>query len=204
MPKWKPPVTNDRSETWTWIDDDGHVLATVSREEDRWVVKSTAAHGLDGRGRVGEASSRREATACYSSCRGAEMGLSEAKRVLQWEVVKQALLDANVDQEVLDLVERARHVSDVVQGMTGVLLGVADGTKPKNYVKIEMVGLAAPFERAYVERVRPGGSTSHEIRMLLRDRLVHVRRGLVEEPLHEALVISLVRGIDEDLAKEAP
>jgi hypothetical protein len=132
------------------------------------------------------------------------MGLSEAKRVLQWEVVKQALLEAHVDQEVLDLVEQARDMYDVVQGMTRILLGVSDGTKAKNYVKVEVVGLTAPFERAYVELVRPGGSTSHELRTLLRDRLVHVRRCLVEEKLLEGLVTGMVQGIDEDLAKEAP
>jgi len=81
MPKWKGP--SGHSETWTWVDDDGHVLATVSREEDHWVVKSTAAHGLDGRGRVGEAPSRREATAMLTYDRLTRTAQESERRKLQ-------------------------------------------------------------------------------------------------------------------------
>lgn len=56
MPSWKSPPPRDPNETWTWLDDDGYALATVSREGDHWVAQSAAA------GRIGEAASRREAT----------------------------------------------------------------------------------------------------------------------------------------------
>lgn len=57
MPSWKLPLPRDPLETWTWVDDDGYVLASVYREGDHWVAQSAAA------GRLGEAASRREATA---------------------------------------------------------------------------------------------------------------------------------------------
>jgi hypothetical protein len=132
------------------------------------------------------------------------MSLSDAKRVLQWNVVMEALAAAGVDAETVALVESAQQCHIVVQTMTSVLLGAADAKHAKNYVKVEMVGLVVPFERAYVELVRPGGKTSHELRELLRDRLTRVRRMLAECDLTDAGREGIVAGIDEDLATEAP
>lgn len=134
------------------------------------------------------------------------MGLSDAKRLLQWNCVTAALADAGVDAEIMSLVEHAWHIDDTCHSMARVLIGGADAKQTKNYVKVEMTGMGAPFERAYVELVRPGGKTSHELRELLRDRLTHVRRLLADrrtfekESCHDGLIAA----IDEDLATEAP
>lgn len=132
------------------------------------------------------------------------MGLSDAKRMLQWGVVTEALADAEVGAEVIALVEHARAVDETVQMMALGLLGGADAKQVKNYIKIEMVGMTPPFERAYVELVKPGGKTSHELRELLRDRLTHVRRLLAEGKPNDGLRDGIIQGIDEDLALEAP
>lgn len=132
------------------------------------------------------------------------MGLSEARRVLQWNVVIEALAAAGVDAETVAMVEQARHVGDVVQSMAQVLLGTADSKQAKNYVKVEMVGLIAPFERAYVELVRPGGRTSHELRELLRERLEHVRATLANGSPSDGTRQGLLEWIDEALVAEAP
>lgn len=132
------------------------------------------------------------------------MGLSDAKRMLQWGVVTEALADAEVGAEVIALVEHARAVDETVQMMALGLLGGADTKQAKNYIKIEMVGMTPPFERAYVELVKPGGKTSHELRELLRDRLAHVRRLLAEGKPNDGLRDGIIQGIDEDLALEAP
>lgn len=132
------------------------------------------------------------------------MSLSDARRVLQWSVVMEALEAAEVDAETIAIVEHARHVDETVNSMARVLLGGADASATKNYVKVEMVGMVPPFERAYVELVRPGGKTSHELRELLRDRLNIVRRVLAVSVEDEALRKGIFAGIDEDLAKEAP
>lgn len=127
------------------------------------------------------------------------MSLKDAKRLLQWNVVMEALSAAEVDAETVAMVEQARHVSDVAHSLTTVLLGTADAKQTKNYVKVEMVGLIAPFERAYVELVRPGGKTSHELREMLRDRLKNLREWFAARGVED-----VVQGIDETLAAEAP
>jgi hypothetical protein len=132
------------------------------------------------------------------------MSLSDAKRTLQWNIVMEALADAGVDSETVKLVESSRDASKVFHPMAGMLMGSADVAHAKNYVKVEMVGLIPPFERAYVELVRPGGKTSHELRELLRDRLTHVRKLLAEGDPTDARREGLIQGIDEDLATEAP
>lgn len=132
------------------------------------------------------------------------MSLSDAKRMLQWKVVTEALVEANVDPEIVELVERARAVEEVVHAMAHTLLGVADAKQAKNYVKVEMVGMIPPFEKAYVELIRPGGKSSHELRELLRDRLTHVRHLLSQGQPNDGLREGLIQGIDEDLATEAP
>lgn len=132
------------------------------------------------------------------------MSLSDARRELQWTAVMDTLAAADVDADTIKLVELARDASTLVHGLTGMLLGGADKQAAKNYVKFEMVGLIAPFERAYVELVRPGGKTSHELRELLRSRLEHVRALLSEGPPTDGLRQGLIEGIDEDLAREAP
>jgi hypothetical protein len=132
------------------------------------------------------------------------MGLSDAKRMLQWGVVTEALADAEVGAEVIALVEHARAVDETVHMMALGLLGGADTKQAKNYIKIEMVGMTPPFERAYVELVKPGGKTSHELRELLRDRLTHVRRLLADGKPNDGLREGIIQGIDEDLAAEAP
>lgn len=132
------------------------------------------------------------------------MSLSDAKRELQWSVVMAALADADVDADTVKIVEESRNASRVRHSMASMLMGAADATQAKNYVKVEMVGLVPPFERAYVELVRPGGKTSHEMRELLRDQLVHVRRTLAEGDPSSGRRAGLLDGIDEVLAKEAP
>lgn len=132
------------------------------------------------------------------------MSLSEARRILQWNVVMEALASAGVDAETIGVVENARAVDRTVMSAAHVLLGIADGKQAKNYVKVEMSGMTPPFDRAYVELIRPGGRTSHELRELLRERLVHVRRLLAESCPRDAVREGIVLGIDEDLAAERP
>ena len=132
------------------------------------------------------------------------MGLREAKRMLQWKVVMEALADAGVDAETLALVESARFVNETVHMMASALLGGADTKQAKNYIKVDMIGMIPPFERAYIELIRPAGKTSHELRELLRDRLTNVRRQLSAGTLPDWLREGLIQGIDEDLSAEAP
>lgn len=131
------------------------------------------------------------------------MSLSDAKRVLQWNVVMEALAEAGVDAETVAMVESARQAGDIAQSLARTLLGGADTKQAKNYVKVEMTGLVAPFERAYVELVRPGGKTSHELRELLRDNLERVRAALLDGAF-ESQRAAVVAWIDEALAMEKP
>lgn len=108
------------------------------------------------------------------------MSLSDAKRVLQWNVVMAALAEAGVDPDTTALVEQARSASDLFQSMAQLMLGGAEIQQAKNYVKFEMTGLTLPFDRAYIELVRPGGKTSHELRGVLRACLVEVHGRLME------------------------
>lgn len=132
------------------------------------------------------------------------MSLSDAKRTLQWNVVMEALAAAGVDADTVALVESSRDASRVFHSMASMLMGAADVAHAKNYVKVEMTGLVVPFERAYVELVRPGGKTSHELREMFRDRLTHVRKLLAEGSPHDWLREGIIQGIDEDLAADAP
>lgn len=132
------------------------------------------------------------------------MSLLHARQELQWQVVMSALAEAEADAETIKLVESARDAHRVFHSMTSMLLSTADATKPKNYVKFEITGLVAPFERAYVELCRPGGKTSHELRELMRDRLHHVRHLLISGPPTDALREGMIEGINETLAVEAP
>jgi hypothetical protein len=116
----------------------------------------------------------------------------------------EALASAGVDAETVKLVESAKTVDETINALARTLLGGADTKQAKNYVKVEMVGMIPPFERAYVELVRPGGKTSHELRELLRDRLVHIRRLLSEGTPTDGLREGVIQGIDADLALEAP
>lgn len=129
------------------------------------------------------------------------MSLSDARRLLQWNVVMEALAAAEVDTDTIALIESARQAGDLIHSLANTLLCSADAKQAKNYVKVEMIGLIAPFERAYVELVRPGGKTSHELRELLRDQLRRVKRALLGDAPDCAEVISW---IDETLAAEAP
>jgi hypothetical protein len=124
--------------------------------------------------------------------------------MLQWKVVTEALTAAGVDTETMALVEHARATDETVNMAAQVLLRSADEKQAKNYVKVEMIGLVPPFERVYVELVRPGGKTSHELRELLRDRLCHVRTALIAGTPTDAFREGLCEGIAEDLATEAP
>lgn len=132
------------------------------------------------------------------------MSLSAAKRLLQWKVVTGALESTGVDAEVLALVEHARLTDETVHLMARALLGSADAERVKNYIKVEMAGMLPPFERAYVELIRPNGKTSHELRELLRNRLIHVRQLLSEGLFTEGLREGMIKEIDEALAVEAP
>lgn len=132
------------------------------------------------------------------------MSLSDAKRVLQWRIVTEALTEAGVDAETLAMVEHAQHVSTIVNVMAQTLVGTSDVKQAKNYIKVEMVGLIPPFERAYVELVRPGGKTSHELLEMMRDCLDHTREMLSHGAPTDGLRQGLIDLIDEALAKEAP
>ena len=132
------------------------------------------------------------------------MSLRDAQRLLRWNVVTEALTAAGVDGETIAMVEQSRQAGDLAQGMAAMLIGGADKKQAKNYVKFEMVGLVSPFERVYVELVRDGGKTSHELRNLLRDKLARARSLLAEGPLLEPLRAALLASIDEVLAAEAP
>lgn len=132
------------------------------------------------------------------------MSLGDAKRALQWNVVTEALAAAEVDAEVIELVEHARAVNEIIQSMTSMLLSCSDSKQVKNYIKVEMTGMLPPFERAYIELIRPSGKTSHELRNLLRDRLTHVRYLLSKGQPTDGLREGIIQGIDEDLATEAP
>lgn len=132
------------------------------------------------------------------------MSLADAKRTLQWSVAIEALKDAEVGADVIAIVEKARAVDDTVHMMARALVGGSDAKQAKNYIKVEMVGLYPPFERAYVELTRPNGKTSHELREMMRDRLTHVRGMLAVGPPTDALREGLIEGIEETLAAEAP
>jgi hypothetical protein len=133
------------------------------------------------------------------------MSLADAKRLLQWKVVSEALADAEVDADTRKAVEHAWHVDDIFHSIASTLIGTADVKQAKNYVKVEIVGLALPFERIYLEVTRPDGKTSHELREMLRDKLVQARhyvdgsngRGMPEPDKFAAQ-------IDELLALESP
>lgn len=136
--------------------------------------------------------------------------MSDAKRALQWAIVDEALHDARVDADTIALVKHAREVDDAVHAMAQMLNVGVDASKPKNYLKVELVGMLPPFDRAYVELVRPGGMTSHELRTVLRERLMHVRSRLDDmirrrdDVNVDAYLAGLVSGIDDDLVKEQP
>lgn len=132
------------------------------------------------------------------------MSLQDAKRLLQWNVVMSALADADIDAETIAVVESARHTSEIVKALAGTLQASADAKQAKNYVKVDMVGMVAPFDRAYIELVRPGGKTSHELRELLRSRLQHVRNCLTSDDILDVFRADLIQSIDEDLTAEAP
>ncbi len=133
------------------------------------------------------------------------MSIEDAKRELQWHVVREALAAAGVDDDLVVMVERAKAIEITVHAMARTLTGAADTSQARNYVKVEMVGLIPPFDRAYVELVRPGGKTSHELREMMRDRLEHVKRCLLDPSIdNEAFRRGIIMGIDLDLSKETP
>lgn len=132
------------------------------------------------------------------------MSFSNAKRLLQRRVVTEALDEAGVDDEIIKSVEHAFDVDDTIQMLGQALLGGADQKQVKNYIKVEMVGMHPPFERTYIELIRPGGKTSHELRELLRDRLTHIRRLLDKGKPDDFRNQNMIQGIDETLAAEAP
>lgn len=122
--------------------------------------------------------------------------------------VLDALKAAGVDEETVAMVAKARSVDDVFAAMVTMLVGTADQTAAKNYGSFEIHGSVLPFERIYVEALKPGGKTSHELRELLRRRLDHVKRHLEMldrgDSLSPATVAGLISGIDDDLKLEAP
>lgn len=131
------------------------------------------------------------------------MSLRDAKRLLHWNVVMEALAAADVGPEITAMVEAARQAGDVAQAMGAMLIGSADTKQTKNYVKVEMVGLVAPFERVYVELIRVDGKTSHERRVILADKLAAVRCYLaVGSPL-DTLRLGMIEDLDKILAEEA-
>lgn len=129
------------------------------------------------------------------------MGLRDAKEELQWGVVTEALRAADVDADTMNMVEQARNSYRVFHSLGSMLIGSADQKQAKNYVKVEMHGLISPFERVYVELVRPDGKTSHELREMLRGGFVRVRNLLARGTESTSQVIE---EIDEMLASEAP
>jgi hypothetical protein len=51
---------------------------------------------------------------------------------------------------------------EMLQASMRELVMRADETAARNYMSIQMVGLPAPFDRATIELIRPGGKTPHE------------------------------------------
>lgn len=132
------------------------------------------------------------------------MSLASAKRMLQWKVITEALAECELDPELIALVDQARAIQETVLMVASSLIGGADQKQIKNYIKVEMVGMTPPFDRAYVELHKPGGKTSHELRELLRDRLTHIRRCLMDGPPQDAFLRGMILGIEETLELEAP
>lgn len=131
------------------------------------------------------------------------MGLSEAKSALQWNAVFEALAAAGIDTDTVELVKKFRSLSVIVESAASLLQGSTDTAHAKNYIKVELVGMLPPFDRAYVELIRPGGKSSHALRELLRNRLVHVHTLLSEGTPLPALREGIMLGIAEDLAAES-
>jgi hypothetical protein len=51
---------------------------------------------------------------------------------------------------------------EMLQASIHELQSRADETAARNYMSIQMVGIQAPFDRATIELIRPGGKTPHE------------------------------------------
>src|ERR1700750_1144333 len=102
------------------------------------------------------------------------MEVDEVKSEAQWNVVMEALAAANVSTETVELVRKYRALSSLIESAGILLQKSADVEHAKNYIKIDMVGMLPPFDRAYIELLRPEGKSSHELRLLLRKRLKHI------------------------------
>lgn len=133
------------------------------------------------------------------------MSLEDARQMLRWNTVMEALVLAKVDAETIEMVKGARDTAIMVHSMASALLICADRERPRNYIKVDMVGMLPPFDRAYIELIRPGGKTSHELRELLRDRLMIARRWISDNLLiGEEDRSKRIQAIDDVLAVESP
>lgn len=133
------------------------------------------------------------------------MSLRDGQRLLRWNAVMAALEAAGLDEETVDMVKSARVSGDTVNAFVDLLIGSADTKAAKNYVKVDVVGLIAPFERAYVELIRPGGKSSHELREMMRVRLLHLKECLSSSNLKfDAFKEGMISGINETLEAEKP
>lgn len=118
--------------------------------------------------------------------------------------VLDALQAAGVDDETRKMVEQAKSAGDMIQVMMAMLLGSADHKQAKNYASFQVEGLTMPFKRAYVELLRDGGLTSHEIREQLCTALVNVREKLLLIASSSPARDDVVAYIDEQVEKGRP
>lgn len=86
--------------------------------------------------------------------------------------------------------EHALAFWEIMRNALAALTVAADETAAKNFVSITLTGMRAPFERAEIHLVRPGGSTPSEMVVALKqdnERLAAEvqRRGTVIDSLEQ-------------------
>lgn len=74
-------------------------------------------------------------------------------------VIAEQLAGKNITPEVIAGYE-------MIQTAVTALLVSADRDAAKNYIEITLDGVRAPFDRAAVHLIRPGGKTPHELRLM--------------------------------------
>lgn len=160
MPTWKPPITGDRTETWTRSDDDGYVLGTIYREGNHWVAQSAAS------GRIGDAENRRAATALLAYDRLTKTAQeSTAARQRRGEAEREvAIRTLGFDPEPKDAGYQDRYAGD-----TGELLSWAREKKTPAEIRAEVDQLLretkpAKTPRAQIERVLAARKKPHPVR----------------------------------------
>lgn len=108
------------------------------------------------------------------------MSLADAKRAMGWIRAAEAMKAAGIDEETIATLEKGQQCWDMVTGLTQMLYASADASKAKNFVSVQIAGLDAPWDRAYVELMRPGGKTPTELlgmRVAQIKELIAIARG---------------------------